>query len=90
MKRVSRSIKALSKILLSWDLFSTKKVKHVPFFSCSVLKKGHLLSKRPNHEEDCSNFCGLLRKAEFYLKKWTACLKIRVHSKFKFQIPHLH
>ena len=23
-----------------------------------------LLSKCPNHEEDCANFCGLLRKAE--------------------------
>ena len=23
------------------------------------------LSKRQNHEEDCANFCGLLRKAEF-------------------------
>ena len=24
------------------------------------------LSKRPNHEEDCANFCGLVRKAELY------------------------
>ena len=24
-------------------------------------------SKRPNHEEDCANFCGLLRKAELYV-----------------------
>ena len=27
----------------------------------------HLLSKRQNHEEECSNFCGLLRKAELYV-----------------------
>ena len=25
--------------------------------------------KRPNHEEDCANFCGLLRKAEPYQKE---------------------
>ena len=28
---------------------------------------GHLLSKRPNHKDDCANFCGLFRKAELYL-----------------------
>ena len=28
----------------------------------------NLLSKRQNHEEDCANFCGLLRKAELYQK----------------------
>ena len=27
----------------------------------------YLNSKRQNHEEDCTNFCGLLRKAELYL-----------------------
>ena len=28
------------------------------------------LSKRPNHEEDCANFCGLLRKAELYIEEY--------------------
>ena len=28
-----------------------------------------LPSKRQNHEEDCANFCGLLRKAELYKPK---------------------
>ena len=27
---------------------------------------GHLLSKRPNHEEDFFKFCVLLRKSELY------------------------
>ena len=26
-----------------------------------------LLSKCQNHEDDCANFCGLLRKAELYV-----------------------
>ena len=30
------------------------------------LVNGHLLNKRQNHEEDCANFCGLLRKAKLY------------------------
>ena len=30
-------------------------------------KFGRLLSKCPNHEKDCANFCGLLRKAELYV-----------------------
>ena len=25
-----------------------------------------LLNRCPNHEEDCANFCGLLRNAELY------------------------
>ena len=28
-----------------------------------------LISRRQNHEKDCSNFCGLLRKAELYLRQ---------------------
>ena len=31
----------------------------------------NLLSKHENHEEDCANFCGLLRKAELYFDKLT-------------------
>ena len=36
-------------------------------FAQSSLWFGRLLSKCPNHEEDCEKFCGLLRKAELYL-----------------------
>ena len=83
---MNRSIKAfydndISKKSCDW--FSTKKAKSVfllsksPFFSHSVLKKGHLLSKRSNPEVDFANFCGVLRKFEFnyYMcidQVWTA------------------
>ena len=30
-------------------------------------KSAELLSKHQNHEEDYTNFCGLLRKAELYI-----------------------
>ena len=45
-------------------------LRNLPWF-------GRLVSKCPNREEDCTNFCGLLRKAELYprnqLLKWTSC-----------------
>ena len=47
------------------------KFNHAISHNCKVqlFWKGHkyLLSKCPNHEVNCANFHGLLRKAEFYL-----------------------
>ena len=54
-------------------LFFAGPVKKTQIKSSAFLRKlqifahfWHLLSKHQNHEEDCANFCGLLRKAELY------------------------
>ena len=45
--------------------FSEKATK----FAQSSLWFWRLLSKCQNHKDDCTNFCGLLRKAELYLAR---------------------
>ena len=36
----------------------------------------YLILKRQNHEEDCANFCGLLKKAELYIPEiWFICCR---------------
>ena len=58
-------------------------------FKVQVFREGHknLLSKRQNHEEDCTNLCGLLRKAELYEEKvslhFTDCTKFIQQSLIK-------
>ena len=44
---------------------------------CLVLWFWRLLSKCQNHEAECANFCGLLRKAELYLYVRNKCKRIR-------------
>ena len=53
------SITCPIKVQLFW-----KGLKNMPSSSWF----GRLLSKCPNHEEDCASFCGPLRKAKLYLK----------------------
>ena len=50
-------------------------------FAKSSSRFRRLLSRCPKHEEDCANFCTLLRKADFVGKKFEKCI-CRLFGKF--------
>ena len=56
----------MSRILFFCDIKFSFSEKATKMFAICLLV---LIFKRQNHKADCSNFCGLLRKAEFYIDR---------------------
>ena len=77
LRRLSHGL--LSKIYCGWKWQKNhrKTMCNLAFIKVQLFWEGHkicriflyLNSKRQNHEEDCTNFCGLLRRAELYWRK---------------------
>ena len=53
---------------MSQGLLSSAFLRRSQNFAQLSLWIWHLLSKLQNHEDDCANFCGLLRKTELYVQ----------------------